>query len=133
MTPADTLMADPYVAASPENLPFWQAAQAGRLLGKACSDCGRFHWYPRCICPYCRSARTEWRQLSGVGKVYAFSTLRRASPPYTVAYVQLAEGPVMLSNLVDLGDAAPAIGMPVRVVFRATEEGRMAPKFTAAA
>ena len=30
-TPPDFL-ADPFVAALPENLPFWQAAEAGRLL-----------------------------------------------------------------------------------------------------
>jgi len=128
----DALLDDPYVAASPEALPFWQAAQQGRFLGKACSDCERFHWYPRAICPFCGSARTVWKPLSGAGQVYAFSTLRRADPPYTVAYVQLAEGPVVLSNLVDLGDTAPTIGLPVRVVFRPTAQGRSAPKFTPA-
>lgn len=126
----DACLNDPYVAASPENLPFWQAAAKGSFLGKACADCGRFHWYPRAICPFCSSANTEWRPLSGQGQVYAVSTLRRVSTPYTVAYVQLAEGPVVLSNLVDMGDAQMAIGMAVRVVFRATPEGRMAPKFT---
>ncbi len=101
---------DPYVAANPENLPFWQAAEEGRFVGKTCSDCGKFHWYPRAVCP----------------------TLRRASPPYTVAYVQLAEGPMVLTNLVDMSDTPLAIGLPVQVVFRRTEDGRNAPKFTLA-
>ena len=81
---------DPFVASNPENLPFWQAAEEGRLLGKRCTDCGRHHWYPRCICPFCGSANTAWVPLSGRGSIHAFSTLRRASPPYTVAYVELA-------------------------------------------
>ena len=74
-------LADPFVAALPENLPFWQAAEAGRLLGKRCTDCGRHHWYPRGICPFCGSANTAWVPLSGRGSIHAFSTLRRASPP----------------------------------------------------
>ncbi len=122
--------ADPFVAANPENLPFWQAAEAGRLLGKHCTDCGRHHWYPRSICPFCGSANTAWVQLSGRGRIHAFSTLRRASPPYTVAYVELVEGPRMLTNLVDMAEADMQIGAPVRVVFHRTAEGRQAPKFT---
>lgn len=124
------LQDDPFVAAAPENLPFWQAAEEGRLLGKQCSDCGRHHWYPRAICPFCGSARTAWVPLSGRGRIHAFSTLRRASPPYTVAYVELAEGPRMLTNLVDMAEAEMHIGAPVKVVFRRTAEGRQAPKFT---
>lgn len=123
---------DPYVAALPENLPFWQAAEQGRLIGKACKACNLFHWYPRVVCPFCRSADTHWLPMSGRGEVYAFSTLRRASPPYTLAYVQLSEGPMMLTNLVDMTDEEMRIGAPVRVVFRRTDEGRMAPKFTLA-
>ena len=121
---------DPFVAASPENLPFWQAAEAGHLLGKQCTDCRRHHWYPRCICPFCGSANTAWVPLSGRGSIHAFSTLRRANPPYTVAYVELAEGPRMLTNLIDMAEAEMRIGAPVRVVFRRTAQGRQAPKFT---
>lgn len=121
---------DPFVAASPENRPFWQAAEAGRLLGRRCDDCGRHHWVPRGICPFCASTRIAWVPLSGRGSIHAFSTLRRASPPYIVAYVELAEGPCMLTNLVGMAEAEMRIGAPVRVVFERTPEGRMAPKFT---
>lgn len=124
---------DPNVVASPENLPFWQAAEEGRFIGKACDDCDRFHWVPRVVCPFCGSTRTAWRPLSGRGEVYAFSTLRRADPPYTVAYVQLAEGPTLLTTLVDMDARQMRIGAPVQVVFRRTEEGRCAPQFTAVA
>ena len=66
--------------------------------------------------------------MSGRGTVYAFSTLRRANPVYTVAYVQLEEGPVMLTNLIGPVEDI-AIGQAVSVVFRRTEDGRNAPKF----
>lgn len=132
MTSATTpgFQADPFVAANPENLPFWQAAEEGRLLGKRCTDCGKHHWTPRSICPFCGSANTAWVPLSGRGSIHAFSTLRRASPPYTVAYVELAEGPRMLTNLVGMTEAEMRIGAPVKVLFQRTAEGRQAPKFT---
>lgn len=124
-----SFLEDPYVNAHPENRPFWEAAEEGRFLGKSCESCGKVHWYPRSICPFCGSTRTRWTLLGGRGHVYAFSTLRRASSPYTVAYVQLEEGPIILTNLVEMGATQPAIGMPVKVVFRRTEDGRCAPKF----
>lgn len=126
----EAFLSDPYVAANPENRPFWEAAEKNTLLGKRCTNCAKVHWYPRTLCPFCRSVHTEWVPLSGHGTVYAFSTLRRASPPYTVAYVQLEEGPMMLTNLIDTDDAVLRIGLPVHVVFRRTEDGRNAPKFT---
>jgi uncharacterized OB-fold protein len=127
---SDNFLDDPFVAANPENLPFWQAAEGGRLLGKRCSDCSRHHWTPRVVCPFCGSANTAWVPLSGRGSIHAFSTLRRASPPYTVAYVELVEGPRLLTNLVDMAEADMHIGAAVKVVFRRTEDGRQAPKFT---
>ena len=130
MSDSPSVRDDPYVAASPENLPFWQAAEEARLLGKTCQECSKVHWVPRSVCPFCGSSRLGWAPLSGRGAVHAWSTLRRADPPYTVAYVQLAEGPIMLTNLVDLGSQEPWIGMPVGVVFQRTEDGRSAPKFT---
>lgn len=124
----DELMADPFVAAQPESLPFWQAAERGEFLGKRCVDCGKFHWYPRCVCPFCGGG-TGWQPMSGLGRLYAFSTLRRASPPYTVAVVELDEGPRMLTRLMDANPESLKIGVPVRVYFTRTEEGRKIPAF----
>lgn len=125
---SDELMADPFVAAQPESLPFWQAAERGELLGKRCVECSKFHWYPRSVCPFC-SGDTEWQPISGHGRIYAFSTLRRASPPYIVAIVELDEGPRMLTRLMDADAQSLKIGMPVRVRFTSTGEGRQIPVF----
>jgi uncharacterized protein len=124
---------DPYVVGQPESVPFWKAAEQDEFLGKRCTRCTRFHWYPRAICPHCSSPDTEWCRLSGEGTLYAFSTLLRTETPYTVAYVQLAEGPCMLTRLVRVDEEKLSIGMPVRVAFERTPEGRKAPIFTLAA
>lgn len=116
----------------PESLPFWQAADEGRLLVKGCRACGRTHHYPRDVCPHCLSTDTEWRETSGQGTVYSFSTMGKGDDAYTLAYVTLAEGVTMLTNLVDCDPRAVAIGQAVRVVFKPSQGGHAVPMFTPA-
>lgn len=116
----------------PETQAFWDAAGSGRFLIRTCSECGRAHWYPRSICPFCCSSRTEWVTASGAGRIYSYSVMRRADPPYAIAYVTLAEGPTMLTNLVDCDFDALAIGQPVRLVFSPSDGGPPVPTFTPA-
>jgi uncharacterized protein len=62
---------------NPETKPFWDAAAQGRLLIKRCTTCNEPHWYPRAICPFCGSERTEWMEASGHGTIYSYSVFRR--------------------------------------------------------
>jgi uncharacterized OB-fold protein len=117
---------------SDETRPFWEAAAAGRLLVKRCAACGETHHYPRSICPFCWSDRTEWREASGRGRVYSFSVMRRAPQPYAIAYVTLDEGVTMMTNIVDCDLDAIRIGQAVRVVFRPSDGGPPVPMFTTA-
>ena len=133
IAPAEGYGADPYFVATPEARPFWDAAAEGRLLLKHCRGCSRAHWYPRSICPLCGSDDTEWIEASGQGTVYACTPIERANPPYVVAYVKLAEGPLVLTNLVDFPAADLRIDAPVSVRFVASAEGRSVPVFTPAA
>ena len=75
----------------PESLPYWTAADEGRLLIKQCNACGEVHHYPRDICPHCLSADTEWLQTAGTGTVYSFSTMGKGEAAYTLAFVTLAD------------------------------------------
>jgi uncharacterized protein len=108
---------------------FWDAAREGRFLVPFCSACGKAHWYPRAICPFCDSDKIEWRNASGKGTIYTFSVMRRAKDPYAIAHVTLAEGPTMLTNIVDCDFDKLKIGQPVTVVFQETENGPPAPMF----
>jgi uncharacterized OB-fold protein len=116
----------------PETLPYWQAAAEGRLLLKLCTACGAYHFYPRSLCPFCFSDQTEWRDAAGDGTIYSFSVMRRSDPPYAIAYVTLAEGPTMMTNLVDCDLDTIRIGQKVRVVFKAAGNGQAVPMFTRA-
>ena len=115
---------------TPETTPFWEAAAKGKLLVKTCTTCERPHHYPRPICPLCGSDRTEWKESSGRGAIYSYSVMRRASPPYVIAYVTLEEGVSMMTNLVDCDFDALRIGQLVRVVWTPSDGGPPVPMFT---
>jgi uncharacterized OB-fold protein len=128
MSGAERAIPSPPVNA--ENQAFFDAARAGRLLVGRCAACGEFHYYPRAVCPFCASADTEWVTAQGRGRIYSFSVMRRAEAPYAIAYVTLAEGVTMLTNLVDCDFDRLRIGDPVRVVFKTAEGGESIPMFT---
>jgi uncharacterized protein len=111
-------------------MPFWEAAQQGRLLLKRCSDCGSVHFYPRDICPTCLSGETEWIEASGEATIYSYSTMGRGEAAYTLAYVTLDEGVTMMTNLVDCDPRDLAVGHRVKVVFKPSDGGYPVPMFS---
>lgn len=107
---------------TPTSRPFWDAAKRHQLQLQRCAGCGAFIYYPRDRCPHCFSERLEWTPVSGRGKLYSYTVVRRASTrsfadkPYVLAIVELDEGVRMTTNV----EAAPEsvkIGMPVAVYF----------------
>jgi uncharacterized OB-fold protein len=115
-----------------ENKPFFDAAREGKLLLKRCMACNELHYYPRSICPFCASGRTEWVAAQGRGRIYSYSVMRRAAEPYAIAYVTLDEGVTMLTNLVECDFDRLKIGDPVRLVFKSAAGGEMIPMFAPA-
>jgi len=119
-----------------ETQPFWDATKEGRLCLPRCRKCDFVIFYPRSRCPRCRSHETDWTDLSGLGEIYSCTVVRRAPGrwkehvPYVVAYVQLAEGPRLVTNIVGCDPEDVTIGMPVRVRFEpAGDEGYALPRF----
>ena len=127
MSPARTIPAPPV---NLESKPFFDGAAVGKLLYKRCAACGEAHYYPRTNCPFCGSDRTEWKEASGQGTIYSWSVLRRVPEPYAIAYVTLAEGPTMMTNIVDCDFDRIRIGQKVKVVFKPTDGGPPVPMFT---
>ena len=117
---------------NPETKAFWEGAAQGTLLIKQCRACGRSHYYPRALCPYCMSDATEWQTTAGTGTLYSYSVMRRAEVPYAIAYVTLDEGPTMMTNLVNCDFDALRVGQRVKVAFTPTEGGPPVPTFTPA-
>ncbi len=122
-------VAFPAPPANPESAAFYEAAKEGCFMIPRCTACGRAHWYPRAQCPFCFGP-VQWEPASGDGTVYSYSVMRRAKPVTTIAYVTLAEGPTMMTSLVDADPDSLHIGQPVRLIFKPTVDGPPVPCFT---
>jgi len=72
---------------------------------------------------------TEWFAASGRGSIYSYTINHRGegaykdASPFVVAYVELEEGPRVLTNIVDADLNSLAIGDAVEVVFTGAGEG----------
>ncbi len=128
-----TEYAKPLPKPSPMSEPFWEAARRHELWLQRCADCGQFVFYPRPQCPNCWSAKLEWKQASGRGRIYSYTVVRRAThraftEPYVLAIVELEEGARMTTNI----EATPEqvrVGMPVSVFFDDVTPDRTLVKF----
>lgn len=108
--------------------PFWDAASRGELGYGHCPSCGKAFFYPRNFCPFC-FAEAELAIASGRGEIYAVTVVRKAEPPYALAFVRLAEGPSIFTNIVDCDLDALRIGQPVELVFAPSAGGPPIPMF----
>ena len=132
--PAQSLPA-PAPAVNPETREFWDATAQDRLLLRRCRDCGAVIWYPRAICPECSSLQTEWFEAAGRGRIYSYTVNHRGEgayqgvPPFVLAYVELDEGPRVMTNIVGAEPGELAVGLPVEVVFHDTGDGAALPRF----
>ena len=102
--------------------PFFAAAKERRLVVQRCTGCGALRFPPRELCSGCLATGAEWIEVSGRGEIFSFNVMHQiyhpafaAEVPYAVVVVKLAEGPKMISNLVDCPPTGIVIGMPVRL------------------
>lgn len=120
-----------------EMRPFWEGLQRKEFLLLRCDRCGAWRW-PLAGCrehpnaPYLENLK--WTTGSGRGKVFAFTVQRAqhdpAFPiPYVYAAIELDEGPMMASTVVNCLPEAVFVGMPVRVVFRSIGQDFAVPCF----
>lgn len=116
---------------NPETKPFFEGTTNGKFLVPRCSSCNKAHWYPRALCPFCFGT-CNWEEASGDGTIYSLSVMKRAEVPYVMAYVTLAEGPTMLTNIVASDMDSLKIGQSVKVKLVPTENGPPMPVFAPA-
>jgi uncharacterized OB-fold protein len=110
---------------------FWLATRNKELRYQRCNACGTVIWHPRRHCTGCTSGELSWHTSAGRGTLYTFSVVRqsyhpffRSRVPYAVAWVDLDEGPRILSNVVGVDDPTRelACGQPVELVWEEHEE-----------
>jgi uncharacterized OB-fold protein len=114
-----------------ESRAYWEGAGRGELVLQRCRACQVVQHRPRGLCVSCLSDDIEHFLASGRGEVYTYSIVHqnqmpnfRNALPYVVAYVQLEEGPQLLTNIVGCEPDSVSIGMSVRVDFVPTEDAQ---------
>jgi uncharacterized protein len=118
------------------NAPYWEGTKKGELRLQKCTECGH-HWFPPSAhCPNCVTRTVEWVPVSGRGKVWSWVVMHQRyfkafadDIPYVVAFIELEEGPMMMSTLVDIDREDIRCDMPVTVVFEEATDEMSVPKF----
>ena len=102
--------------------PFWEACERGEFLLQRCPRSGRHHW-PAVADPE-HGSGLEWVPASGRGTIHTFTILHKAYSaehaervPYNVIVVELEEGPLFHSNLIECPNEEIEVGMPVELVW----------------
>lgn len=92
---------------------YFSMLREGRFVLPQCQACRRHHFYPRVVCPHCGSNELAWTDASGLGTVYSTTVVRSKHSAHNVCLVDLAEGPRLMSRVVDIEPDAVRIGMAV--------------------
>lgn len=122
-SPNPTAGSAPDAIEFPEAVPFWQAAAQGRLLIRQCASCNQPYYFPRPLCPFCMSDRTDWLEATGKGTLYSYTVARQGRAHSSTAIVELDEGPRLTVPIVDSDVHSLSVGQPVRVTFPPPADG----------
>ena len=91
---------------------------------------------PAPVCPECRSAEADWKEISGRGEVFTYTLVHRPIAadqelPFVIAVIALedAGGVRMISNLVGVSPDELEIGMAVELVWEDMSSDLAIPRF----
>ena len=109
------------------NAPFWEGLAQGKVHLQQCGKCAAHQYPAETFCYACGAETLSWVPVTGEGTLYSFAVVHQVYhkafepfAPYTVAIVQLDEGPHMLSAM--LGLKRPLrIGERVKPCIRVVE------------
>ena len=109
--------------------PYWDAAQQDQLVIQSCDACLSPQFPPRAHCAACGADTLSWQPVSGEGVIYTYTIAHRPPHPVfkeqcplVIAVVELAEGPRLMSNIIDCTEADLEVGLTVHVAFEPIED-----------
>src|SRR3970282_828614 len=121
------------------NQEFWDACKRHEFRLHKCQSCGEYYW-PQAICVKCDSSKMEWVVAIGKGRVHTFNVYHQLyhpgfkdDIPYNTVVIELDEGPLFQSNIVQCRNEDIRCDMPVEVTFEDVTDEVTLPKFRPAA
>jgi len=125
----------PAPEATDVSAPYWRALDEGRLDFQRCGACGHAWLPPRGECPRCLARQAKWETASGRARLLSWVVYHHgyhpyfaARLPYNVAVVELAEGPRLISNIVEPAEKLRIDAALALVIQR--EAGFALPRFS---
>lgn len=109
--------------------PFWEATREKKVLIQYCPDTEQYQFYPRPVSLFTGKRNIEWREVSGLGSVFAYSVAHITRPPFAgetpffFATVTLDEGVNIIADVVRCTRAQMMIGMRVRPTWAPLPDG----------
>jgi len=119
----------PAVEINPVNQAYWDGLSEGELRYQQCA-CGHKWLPPLAECPRCLGNNIRWQVSSGRSSLVSWVVFHVAYHPYfkdripyNVALVELAEGPRMMTNVLDSPDGEGLVaGMELSLVIEKEQE-----------
>ncbi len=110
--------------------PFWAATKDHELKFQTCDDCNEVVFHPRRHCTGCLGSNLSWSTSKGEATLYTYSIIRQSyhpffkeRVPFAVAWVDLDEGPRLLTNITGVEDPTSlVIGQRLVVEWEDYEE-----------
>ena len=127
--------ARPKPVPTPETRHFWDGTREHKLLLQQCEACTHIYFPPRPFCPACSERSVKTVSASGRARLYSYVIGQRPAPglepPYSIAVVELEEGPRMMSNIVDCPQTPEALelDMALEVVWHVIDDEITLPLF----
>ena len=101
---------------------FVSQLEQGKIVGTKCKKCGLQFFPPRADCFQCLSSDMEWFEVSGKGKLMAYSKLKYGpigfenDLPYSIAVLDYGKYKVFGRIAGDIPDDEIKIGMEMKAV-----------------
>ena len=92
---------------------FYEALKEGKIYGVVCKKCKKWSFPPITACRECGSHNLDWKEISGEGTVYFYSTSllppKKFSKysPYANGDIILKEGPAFFTMVEGLDASTP--------------------------
>ena len=119
-----------------EDEEFWSGCRRHELLIQECAACGARRFWGQPMCAACNAFESRGVRASGRGTIWSFTIVHHAfgavwqeSVPYTIVVVQLAEGPRLVSTLVDAEESPVTCDQSVEVLFDDVTPAVTLPRF----
>lgn len=108
--------------------PFWEGIAEGKLVLQYCPVSEKFQHPPRPISIYTGRTRLEWREVSGLGTIYARTTIGKSDSQMRLVSVDLDEGVRIIGKLLG-SETAGKIGERVKLTWDVLPSGEKYPAF----